>query len=191
MKRIHRLFLAALFTSACFAQAEVETYKIDPVHSTVEFKVKHLGISKVNGTFADFEGIVNFDTENPENSSVEVTVKADSVDTRNQKRDAHLRTDDFFGTEKHPVLSFKSTAVKKTGDNTYEVTGNFTLLGNTKPITFTFTDLGKADGMKEGEVRRGGETSFTLKRSDFGMHKMIGPIGDEVEVTLAFSGIKQ
>lgn len=185
------LFSLVLLTFVCLPglQAAPETYKIDPVHSSVGFKVRHLGVSWVHGSFKDFEGQVVFDPEKPENSSVNLTVKAASVDTGNEKRDAHLRKPEFFGADKNPTLSFKSTKVEKAGPNLYRVTGDFTLIGVTKSLTVDFTGTDEVKGM-QGETRRGGETEFVLKRSDFGMKEMIGPIGDEVRVSLAFSGIK-
>lgn len=192
MKRILP-FLLSVFLVLGFSglvQAAPETYDIDPVHSTVEFKIRHLGISWVTGSFGTFSGTAVLDPEKPEASTVNVTVKAESVDTRNAKRDAHLKNPDFFNTEKFPELSFKSSKVEKSGENKYKVTGDFTLLGVTKPVTFEVTGTDLVDGM-QGEKRRGGETTFTIKRSDFGMTKNIGPIGDEVQITLAFSGIKK
>jgi polyisoprenoid-binding protein YceI len=171
-------------------QAAPETYAIDAVHSSVDFKIRHLGISWVQGSFGKFDGKVVFDAEKPEASSVEITVQADSVDTRSEARDKHLKNEDFFNVSKYPTLTFKSIKVEKKGENTYEVTGDFTMLGVTKPLTFTMTTSGPVEGMKK-ETRRGGETEFTIKRSDFGMKTSIGPIGDEVKVSLAFSGVKQ
>jgi polyisoprenoid-binding protein YceI len=171
-------------------QAAPETFKADAAHSSVGFKIRHLGISWVKGTFKDFEGTAIFDAEKPEMSSVQVTVQAASVDTGNKDRDAHLQKDEFFNVEKFPTLSFKSTKVVKKDGDVYEVTGDFTLMGVTKPVTFTFEASGPIKGMK-GETRRGGETEFKIKRSDFGMAKMIGPIGDEVQISLAFEGVLQ
>jgi len=131
-----------------------------------------------------------FDEEKPESSSVSVTVKATSVDTRNTKRDTHLRSADFFNIEKFPELTFKSNKVEKLTNNEFKVTGDFTLHGVTKPLVFTLTGTALVDGM-QGEKRRGGETTFTIKRSDFGMSSSLGPVGDDVQITLAFSGIKQ
>lgn len=182
--------LAALVSAATPLTAAPETYKIDPVHSSVGFKIRHLGISWVNGSFKDYEGQVVFDAEKPEASSVSITVKAASVDTGNEKRDTHLRNADFFNTEKFPTLTFKSTKVEKTGANTYKVTGDFTLLGVTKPMTIDFTGTDLIDGMG-GEKRRGGETTFAIKRSEFGMKESLGPVGDEVQIALAFSGVRQ
>ena len=172
------------------AQALPETYVIDPVHSNVAFKIRHLGISWVNGSFKQFEGKVLLDAEQPEKSSVKVTVQSASIDTATPDRDKHLRSPDFFNVEKFPVLSFESSKVTAKGQNVYEVTGNFTLLGVAKPVTFLFNGSDAVKGMK-GETRRGGDTTFTLKRSDFCMSKMIGPIGDEVQVSLSFEGVKE
>jgi polyisoprenoid-binding protein YceI len=188
-----KTFLALVLMVVAFGASSLEaaeTYKADVAHSNLSFKIRHLGISWVNGSFKDFEGAAVFDAEKPENSSVQVTAKAASIDTANKDRDKHLSSADFFNVEKFPTLNFKSTKVTKKADDLYEVTGDFTLLGVTKPITFEFTTSGPVQGMK-GETRRGGETTFKLKRSDFGMTKMVGPIGDDVQVSLAFEGIKQ
>lgn len=167
-----------------------DTYTPDLVHSTVGFKIKHMSISTVGGQFKDYTGKVIFDKEDPTKSSVEVTVKAASVDTGNTKRDDHLRSDSFFNVAKFPTLSFKSTAVKKIDDATYEITGNFTLLGTTKPITVQLTNVAFGKGPK-GEDRAGGEIQFKIKRSDYGMNFMVGPmLGDEVTIDLSFEAVK-
>jgi polyisoprenoid-binding protein YceI len=187
-KQIASIALVAALSLGCARAAD--RYQIDPVHSTVSFKIRHLGISYVSGGFTDFAGNGTFDAEKPEASSIAVTVKTESITTANQKRDKHLRGDDFFDVEKFPTMSFESKSVKKSGADTYEVTGDFTLLGVSKSVTVTVKDLGSADGM-QGEKRHGGETQFTIKRSDWGMGKMVGPIGDDVHITLAFSAIKK
>jgi polyisoprenoid-binding protein YceI len=191
MKILWRLFsvLGLCVLSSSMLVAAPERYKIDTTHSSVSFKIRHLGVSWVQGVFKDYEGEVLFDPEKPEASSVTVTVKAASVDTGNEKRDNHLRNADYFHVEKFPTLSFKSTKVEKTGENRYKVTGDFTLLGVTKPLVVDFIATDEIEGMR-GEKRRGGETSFTIKRSDFGMKQSIGPIGDEVHVSLSFAGVK-
>jgi polyisoprenoid-binding protein YceI len=192
MKILWRLFsvLGLCVLSSSMLVAAPERYKIDTTHSSVSFKIRHLGVSWVQGVFKDYEGEVLFDPEKPEASSVTVTVKAASVDTGNEKRDNHLRNADYFHVEKFPTLSFKSTKVEKTGENRYKVTGDFTLLGVTKPLVVDFIATDEIEGMR-GEKRRGGETSFTIKRSDFGMKQSIGPIGDEVHVSLSFAGVKE
>ena len=190
MKLLPALLAFTLLVPFAGLRAAAENYSIDPVHSTVGFKIRHLGISWVTGSFGKFEGTASFDPAQPASSTLAVTVQADSVNTGNADRDKHLRAEDFFHTEKHPTITFKSTKVVKKTDSSYEVTGDMTLLGTTKPVTFTVETTGPVQGMK-GETRRGGETTLTVKRSDFGMKNMIGPIGDEVHVTLAFSAVKQ
>jgi polyisoprenoid-binding protein YceI len=187
-----KLLMVFGFLSLVLANFAVaaETYVIDPVHSSVDFKVRHLGISWVQGSFQKFAGKGMFDLDKPETSALEVTVEAGSITTGNEKRDGHLKSEDFFNAAKFPTLTFKSTKVVKKGEGSFEVTGDMTLLGVTKPLTFVVNTFGPVEGMQK-ELRRGGDTEFTIKRSDFGMAKMVGPIGDEVKVSLAFSAIKQ
>ncbi len=183
-------FAIATISPLSTLRAAEEAYKIDPVHSTMSFRVRHLGISYVTGRFGKFEGTVHFDKDAPEKSKIEVSVAALSVDTNNEKRDAHLNGDDFFSVDKHPSLTFKSTAVKKIDDTHYDVTGDFTMLGVTKSITVKVEDLGAAKD-PQGKDRRGGATEFTLDRTLFGMKYGEGMIGTDVKVDLAFSAIKQ
>lgn len=183
-------FVAGLVFSAAAAQAAPETFKIDPAHSTIEFKIRHLGISWVTGIFKEFEGTVVYDEADPSKNSIEVTVKADSVDTSNGMRNDHLKKPEYFNVEKFPTLTFKSSKVEKTKEGEFKVTGDFTLLGVTKPIEVEVEASGPVEGMKK-EIRRGGETEFTIKRSDYGMKESVGPVGDEVKITLAFSAVKQ
>jgi polyisoprenoid-binding protein YceI len=191
IKTVTAGFVLLLGMTLMSAQAEVIQYEIDAVHSSVDFKIRHLGISWVRGSFTEFSGQVNIDSENPEKSQVSITVQAASVDTRNKARDKHLRNEDYFNVEKLPIISFKSTSLKKQKDGTYLLTGKLTLLKTTRTITTTLTDSGEADGM-HGEKRRGGELAeIVLKRSDYGMKMMIGPIGDEVTLYLAFSAVKK
>lgn len=181
------LLLSLSFTLPALA---ADTYTPDLAHSSVGFKIKHMGLSTVRGQFSDYTGKVVFDKEDPTKSSVEVVVQAKSIDTANSMRDAHLRKADFFNVEKFPTLSFKSTAVKKIDDATYEVTGNFTLLGVSKPVTFQFTDVAFGKG-PQGDDRAGGNARFKINRSDYGMTKSVGPGSETVEIELAFEAIKQ
>lgn len=189
-RRSALFFVAGLVLSGVAAQAAPETFKIDPAHSSVEFKIRHLGISWVTGVFKDFEGTVVYDEADPSKNSIEVTVKADSVDTGNNMRNDHLKKPEYFNVEKFPTLTFKSTKVEKTEKGEFKVTGDFILLGVSKSIEVEVEGSGPVEGMKK-EVRRGGETEFTIKRSDYGMKEGVGPVGDEVKITLAFSAIKQ
>ncbi|NQU38552.1 MAG: YceI family protein [Lentisphaerae bacterium] len=167
------------------------SYEIDATHSSVDFKIRHLGISWVRGSFTDFAGTIEVDSENVKKSSIEVVIQATSVDTRSEGRDKHLRTADFFNVEAFPTITFKSTGLRKRKDGTYTVAGNLTMLGKSRKITAILTDAGEADGMK-GEKRRGGELAeLVINRSDFGMGNMVGPIGDDVHIFLSFEAVKK
>jgi polyisoprenoid-binding protein YceI len=163
--------------------ATKETYTVDATHSAALFQVKHFGISFISGRFTDISGTIGVDRENLDNSSVEVVIRTASVNTDHEERDEHLRNADFFDVEKYPTMSFKSFKVKKIKDNVGEVTGSFTLHGVTKTITTTVTFLGEFD-VPWGQHRAGFETSFTIKRSDYGMDKLVGPAGDTIQVML-------
>ena len=167
-----------------------DTYEIDPVHSSVLFKIRHLNVADFYGRFNEVTGTVSFDKEDAAKSSVSLEVKIDSVDTHNAKRDQHLKSPDFFNAKQFPVMSFKSTKVEKSGDDAYKVTGDFTLHGVTKSITVDFKRGGEGKCM-QGEVRSGGATEFTVKRSDYGMTFMLDGLGDEVAVILSFEGVKK
>ena len=183
------LLLAIFFCSAGFATHATDTFKIDPVHSSVLFSIKHLGVTDFYALFKDISGTVTFDKADPAKSAVTLTVPVESLDSRNPKRDQHLKSPDFFNAKQFPMLSFKSKKVEATGD-TYKITGDFTLHGVTKPITIEFKKGPEGKGM-EGEVRGGGETRFTIKRSDYGMTFMQGALGDDVNIIVSVEGVKQ
>src|SRR5258708_120777 len=113
-----------------------ENYKIDPVHSSISFKIQHSGISWVHGRFNEFSGSYTLDKDDPSKGTFELTIKPESVDTNNKGRDGHLRSGDFFNVKQFPALTFKSTGIKA-ADGNLEVTGDLTMHGETKPITFT------------------------------------------------------
>ena len=183
------LIVTATVSTAVLAAHAADNYKIDPVHSSVLFGIKHLGVTNFYALFKDISGTVVFDQADPSKSSVELTVPVESLDSRNPKRDQHLKSPDFFNAKQFPTLSFKSKKVEAAGD-LYKVSGDFTLHGVTKPITIEFKKGQEGKGM-EGEVRGGGETRFTIKRTDYGMNFMPGALGDEVNIILSVEGIKQ
>lgn len=166
------------------ARAAGTTYTIDSVHSMAIFKIRHLGVSNTYGRINGPTGTVVFDEQEPEKSSIAVELKAENVDTGVEKRDQHLKSPDFFNAKQFPTITFKSKSVKKTSEHAYEATGDFTLHGVTKEITVPVTHVGSGKGMK-GEQLCGFETRFTIKRSDHDMKFMVGPVGDEVEITLS------
>jgi polyisoprenoid-binding protein YceI len=188
MKNSSRLFLtlAALATAAFqSASAAVETYTIDPVHSSVAFSVRHF-VSKVPGSFTKFSGTITVDRANLEKSSVEATIDVASVSTANEKRDAHLQTPDFFDAAKFATATFKSKAWKKTGEDSFDVTGDLTIKGVTKEIVLKTKLLGFGPGM-QGAQLSGWEATVTLKKADFGVNgpAMLGKaLGDDVTITI-------
>ena len=181
--------------AACLAHGPsfAADYKIDPVHSFSLFKVKHMGASYVYGQFTAIAGSIAFDAGNPEASSVEVTIKSESVTTHNAGRDRHISGPDFFNVKEFPVMTFKSSSWKKTGENTYAVTGDFTLLGVTKTITAALEHVG--DGTMRGKEIAGFHAVFSIDRSDFGMQYGIAPdgggLGKDIEITISVESIKQ
>lgn len=177
----------ALFGGAGAIAAD--TYKVDGAHSFVVFKVKHLNVGHAYGRFNQVEGSVVLDEAKPESSTIHVTVKTDSVDTANAKRDAHLKGPDFFNVKEFPTIEFKSKSVKKNGED-YEATGDLTLHGVTKEQTVTFKKIG-AGKDPWGGTRAGAEAHFTIKRSEFGMKFMLEGVSDEVEITVAVEGVKE
>lgn len=141
------------------------TWNIDPAHSTVGFSVRHLVVSKVRGTFDDFTGAITIAEDGT--PSVVADIKVDSVNTRNEGRDGHLKNADFFEAEKFPVATFRSTSVKAKGGD-YVLTGEFTLHGVTKQIDLDLEFLGTNPGMGHGPVA-GFEASCVINRRDFGI----------------------
>jgi polyisoprenoid-binding protein YceI len=182
-------FILAVLLSLAGLTAHADTFKIDPVHSSIAFSIKHLGVTDFYGRFNDVSGQVVFDKADPSKSSVEVTIPVESIDTHNEKRDKDLKGPDFFNAKQFPTIVFKSKSVEGTGD-TYKATGDLTLHGVTKPLTLEIKSGTDGKGM-EGEIRGGGEARFTIKRSDFGMNFMQGGLGDEVTVLLSLEGVKQ
>jgi polyisoprenoid-binding protein YceI len=142
-------------------------YAIDPTHTRLGFSARHAMVTKVRGQFNDFEGSAHVDTVNPANSSVTVAIKADSVSTGNEQRDAHLRNSDFFDVEAYPEITFVSTHVERDGDE-WDITGDLTINGVTKPVTIEFEETGSAKD-PFGNTRVGFEGDTTIDRRDWGL----------------------
>jgi polyisoprenoid-binding protein YceI len=181
--------VVALISAFVLSANAADTFKVDPVHSFVLFSVQHLGIANTYGRFNDISGTVVFDKNNPSKSSVELSVPVESLDTHNSIRDRSVKSPDFFDAKQFPTMTFKSTKVEGTG-NTLKVSGDLTIHGVTKPMTVDFKKGGEGKGVF-GEMRGGGETHFTIRRSDFGMNFEQGAVGDEVNITLSLEGIKK
>ena len=184
---------AALVAAGTFAPtpaaAKGEGWKVDLNHSFVWFKIRHMDVCSAYGRFDDFSGTVMLDGEKPAASSVELSIKTESVDTGNAGRDKHLKNPDFFNAAQFPTITFKSTAVKMTDDTHFAVTGDLTMHGVTKAISVLLAKSGPVDG-REGPVI-GIEGTFSVKRSEWGMMKPIGAGSDEVQVTIAIEAAKQ
>ncbi|HEY2103763.1 MAG TPA: YceI family protein [Chthoniobacterales bacterium] len=179
----------ALISALVLSANAAETFKLDPVHTFVLFSVQHLGIAHTYGRFNDVSGTVVFDKDNPSKSSVELSVPVESLDTHNSIRDKSLRSPDFFDAKQFPTMTFKSTKVEGSGEM-LKVSGDLTIHGVTKPLSVDFKKGGEGKGVF-GEMRGGGETHFTIKRSDFGMNFEQGEVGDEVNIILSLEGIKK
>lgn len=180
-------------TAAVATDLTAGTWAIDPVHSAVNFSVRHLVVSKVRGTFDSFSGAVTVAEDGT--PSVSATIEVGSINTRNEQRDAHLRAGDFFDAEQFPTASFVSTSVRPDGD-AYVLDGDFTLKGVTKPVSLTLEFNGVNPGMGHGEVA-GFEASVVLNRKDFGiafdapLETGGAVVGDKVTVTLEIEALKQ
>ena len=172
------------------ARAEMAEYKLDPVHTQVIFFADHLGFSHSEGEFINFDGGFKFDPDNAEASEVNVTIDTTSISMDDQKWNDHLKNADFLNVEKYPEMTFKSTAIEKTGEKTGTLTGDLTLLGVTKPVTLDVT-YNRSGQHPNGNYVAGFSATGEIQRSDFGMSYGLPAIGDTVELRLEVEGIKQ
>ncbi|HWL93312.1 MAG TPA: YceI family protein [Phycisphaerae bacterium] len=182
--------LSGLFLNANVHNADAENYKIDAVHSTALFRIQHVGAGNFYGRFNDVEGKFTFSETDDAANNVEVSIKADSIDTNNKQRDDHLRGPDFFNVKQFPRLTFKSSSFKKSGDKKYKITGDLTIHGVTKTIAVDVDHVGTAESERAGK-RCGFEGMFTVKRSEYGINFMPGGLGEEVRIIVALEGVKE
>ena len=172
------------------------TWVLDPSHSDVSFTVRHLMVSKVRGTFADVSGTITVHPDDDLKSAVEATIGIGSVDTRDEKRDAHLRSADFFDAEQHPTMTYRSTGLRRVGDGRYAVDGELTLRGITRPVQLDL-ELNGVSTDPWGGTRAGFSASGELSRKDFGMDFNIPianggvVVGDSVKINLEAEAILQ
>jgi polyisoprenoid-binding protein YceI len=171
------------------------TYQIDPIHTQIHFTIPHLMVFKVRGNFNDFVGTVDVDAADKSLSATAATIQTASIDTRNKKRDDHLRSADFFAVEKFPEIRFASKQISGTGDM-ITVVGDLTIKGVTKKITLTGSFLGVATD-PWGNQRAGFEATGTINRRDFGLtwNKALETggvvVGDELEIGLEIEAVKK
>ena len=171
------------------APTQATPYSLDPVHSTVLFKVKHLETSWSYGRFNTIAGELSFDEQKPETSTVKCTIDVDSIDTNSKERDGHLKSPDFFSAREFPKITFKSTRVARKKE-AYSVSGELTLHGVTKSVTFEMQKVGQTKAPEPIGERIGFFAVTTIKRSEFGMESYLDMLSDEVEVTLSIEGTK-
>jgi polyisoprenoid-binding protein YceI len=177
-------------------QTATTTWNIDPVHSVAEFKVKHMMISNVKGQFTNLKGAVSLNDADITDSKVEATIDAASLTTREPQRDAHLRSADFFDVEKFPTLSFKSTRIRRAGDDELNVTGELTIHGVTREVTFDVEGPTAAAKDPWGNTRIGLSATTKINRKDFGLTWNAALetggilVGDEVTITLDVQFVK-
>jgi polyisoprenoid-binding protein YceI len=187
--RSPRLVLAALVVAALGGSARADEYAVDSAHAAAVFRVSHIGLSWTYGRFKDLSGTFAVDARNPAATRFELSARVDSLDTDNAKRDQHLASPDFFNAKQFPTISFKSTSAKPV-EGGYEVAGMLTLHGVSKPLTLVLKG-GRTAEFPRGVQRTGYSGEFTIKRSDFGMDKMLEAVGDDIQVQLSFEGTKK
>jgi polyisoprenoid-binding protein YceI len=178
------------------APGTVTTWKLDPAHSVAEFKVKHMMISNVKGTFTGLSGTLQLDETDHTHSIVETSIEVGTINTGDAQRDGHLKSADFFDAEKFPAITFKSTNIDSTGGPDYEVTGDFTLRGVTKPLVLKVEDVSTPSKDPWGNQRIGLSATTKINRKDFGLGWNAALetggvlVGEDVTITLEAQFIK-
>lgn len=188
---------AAVASSATSVGAQPASWTIDSAHTTAEFSVRHMMVSNVKGAFGSISGTANWDGKNLSTASVEAVIDVASITTREPKRDAHLKSADFFDVEKFPTLTFKSTKIEAAGAGQAKMTGDLTIRGVTKSVVLDVT--GPTPEVKDlsGGVRLGASATTTINRKDFGLlwNRALEAggvlVGDEVKVTIDVELIKK
>jgi polyisoprenoid-binding protein YceI len=183
-------------STAAKPEPSTSIWNIDPVHSSAQFKVKHMMISNVKGEFTSVSGTLELDGDDVTKSKVNATIDATTINTREPQRDAHLKSADFLDVEKFPVLTFKSTEIKKKADGDLAVTGELTIHGVTRKVTFDFDAPGASQKDPWGNLRIGHSGTAKINRKDFGLNWNTALetggilVGDEVTITLDVQFVK-
>ncbi len=178
--------------------ASADNYQIDSAHTNATFAVKHMGVSTVRGEFTKLSGKVTLDEKDLAKSTLEATIDASTVNTREPKRDAHLKSPDFFDVEHHPNITFKSTKVVRSGKGHFKMSGDLEIRGVSKPVTIDVIGFDEETKAPWGAMVRGGSATATVNRKDFGLNwnkplQQAGGwlVGDDVTITLDVELIKQ
>jgi polyisoprenoid-binding protein YceI len=183
-------------STATASPATVSTWKLDPAHSSAEFKVKHMMISNVKGSLRGLKGVLQHDEADPTRSSVSVTADVNTLSTGDEQRDGHLKSADFFDAAKYPEIAFRSTSVMKTGDGGLKVDGELTMHGVTKPVTFAVEGSDAPSKDPWGNLRLGFSATAKVNRKDYGLtwNSTLETggvlVGDEVALSLEAQFIK-
>jgi polyisoprenoid-binding protein YceI len=187
---IRSLCIAGFVAAAGATANAADSYTVDPVHSSISFKILHAGISYIHGRFDDVSGQFVIDKDDPAKSSFALSIKTESVNTNNTKRDEHLRAPDYFNVKQFPTLTFQSTSVKAVAGG-YEATGDLTLHGVKKPVTFTLKGGDKTVEFPKGMQRIGFTVLLSIKRSEFDMKTGLDALGDEIFIDMGIEAAKQ
>lgn len=171
-------------------EAKAGAYKVDGVHSSVIFKCQRTSGAPFYGMMKKIEGSFLIDAEKLDSSFVEVTIPTNSIDSNNDGRNRHLLSADFFSAEEFPNLTFKSKSVTKTGEKTFEVAGDITVRGTTKPVTITMKETGSGP-TRGGGTAIGYDVSFTIKRADFGVNYGEGALGENITIMAGLEGVRK
>ncbi len=200
MHRTAMARVAGFFTAAFLIMAPVfaiaSTWNIDPEHTNVGFKVRHLMVSNVKGGFGKVSGVVNVDEKDITKSSTTVTIDTTSIDTGVAKRDAHLKSPDFLDVARYPTMTFVSTGVMKGTGGAFKLAGNLTLHGVTRPVVLQVEGLSGEIKDPMGNIRRGASATTTINRKDYGLvwNKMLEAggvaVGDEVVINIEVEMVK-
>jgi polyisoprenoid-binding protein YceI len=182
LKQILGLFgIGVLLLSA---NAQADSWKIDPNHTAAQFSVRHMGISTVRGAFTKVSGTVDYDPANAAKSLIDVTIDATSVDTRVDMRDNDLRSEKFFEVAKYPTITFKSTSIVSAGPGQLRATGDLTIHGVTKQVTLMVDGITEPVKDGHGNLHMGATASTKVDRTQFGMTQMPGMVGSDIAITI-------
>ena len=190
MSRTLTALVIALFLIPAATLAAQDTWQIDPMHSSAQFSVRHLGISTIRGAFTKVSGTILLDDTNPAKDQITASIDAASVDTRVEMRDNDLRSPNFFDVQKYPTITFKSKKIEPAGPGKLKIAGDLTIHGVTKEVVLDVDGPTAAIKDPWGNPRRGASASTKVIRQDFGVNGAPGVVGDEISITLDVEFIK-
>ncbi len=189
-KHLNIRFAAILIGAAiAFPAAAADSYTVDSAHTYPNFEINHLGFSTMHGRFGGTSGKITLDTA-AKSGSIDITIDATAIDTGFAKRDAHLKSEEFFNVGKFPTLAYKATKLKFNGDKLSGADGELTLLGVTKPVPLVITAFNCAAHPMTKKPMCGANATATLKRSDFGLSAYVPAVGDEVKISIEVEAAK-